>query len=135
MSRILVDTNVFVSALVFGGKPTLVLQAVEAFGIELVISDELESELSDTLTGKFGWTLKRVNEVRQRLLRDAYRVTPTPLTGIVRDQGDDDVLGAAIAAKASLIVTGVKDLLALDSFQGIRIVTPAMFIQLVATRP
>jgi putative PIN family toxin of toxin-antitoxin system len=133
LSRILVDTNVFVSALVFGGKPTLVLQAVEAFGIELVISDELESELSDTLTGKFGWTLGRVNEVRQRLLRDAYRVTPTPLTGIVRDQGDDHVLAAAIAAKASLIVTGDKDLLALDSFQGIRIVTPAMFIQ--ATRP
>lgn len=135
MSRILVDTNVFVSALVFGGKPTLVLQAVEACGIELVISDELEFELSDTLTGKFGWTSGRVDEVRQRLLRDAYRVTPTALTGIVRDQGDDHVLGAAIAAQASLIVTGDKDLLALDSFQGIRIVTPSTFIQLVATRP
>jgi len=73
-----------------------------------------------------------VGEVRHRLFHDARRVTP-PLTGVVRDQGDDHVLAVAIACGASLIVTGDKDLLSLGDFRGICIVTPSMFIDLLTT--
>lgn len=134
MSRVLVDTNVFVSALVFGGKPAIVLQLIEAAGIEIAISDELESELVETLTGKFGWSPERVNEARDRLWHNAFRVAPAPLAGVVRDQGDDHILAAAIASGASLIVTGDKDLLSLGHFRGVRILAPSTFIELL-TRP
>jgi hypothetical protein len=69
VTGIVIDTNVLVSAVVFGGKPMLALQLVEALGIELAISNELESELSETLTGKFGWASEQVTDVCDRLFR------------------------------------------------------------------
>jgi putative PIN family toxin of toxin-antitoxin system len=127
---VLVDTNVFVSALVFGGKPAIALQMIEALGIEIAISAELESELVETLRDKFGWSAERVNEARDRLWRNARHVVPAPLAGVVRDPGDDHVVAAALASGASLIVTGDKDLLSLSQFRGIRIVAPSTFIEL-----
>ena len=124
MTRIVIDTNVLVSAVVFGGKPMQALQLVEALGIELTISNELECELSETLTGKFGWASQQVTDVCDRLFRNASRIKPIPRKGIVRDAGDDHVLALAIASGASLIVTGDKDLLSLGSYRGIDIVTP-----------
>jgi len=67
MSPVVVDTNVIVSALVFGGKPAIALQLIDVLGIEIATSAELESELVDTLSDKFGWSPERVGEVRHRL--------------------------------------------------------------------
>jgi predicted nucleic acid-binding protein len=72
-----------------------------------------------------------VTDICDRLFRNASRIKPIPLTGIVRDAGDDHVLALAIASGASLIVTGDKDLLSLGSYRGIDIVTPSKFIELV----
>lgn len=72
MIRIVIDTNVYISALVFDGKPAIVLQLAEALGIELVTSLELESELVGTLTSKFGWSAQRVREATERLWERAH---------------------------------------------------------------
>lgn len=129
MIRIVIDTNVYISALVFDGKPAIVLQLAEALGIELVTSLELESELVETLTSKFGWAAQRVREATERLWERAHWVSPEPLSGIVRDPNDNHVLAAAAAAGSQFIVTGDRDLLALTSFQGVRILTPTAFLE------
>jgi hypothetical protein len=54
VTRILIDTNVYVPAVIFGGKPALVLQLAELPGIELAVSAELDAEFPETLAGKFG---------------------------------------------------------------------------------
>lgn len=126
--RILVDTNVYVSALVFGGRPALALQQAEARGIQLVASRELESELVETLTDKFGWSTEQVREACDRLWHSAYWSSPEPLTDIVRDADDNHVIAAALEAGAQYIVTGDRDLLTLGSFRGIPILTPAAFL-------
>jgi len=128
VNRIPVDTNVYISAVVFGGKPALVLQIADSLGIELAVSAELEAEFRETLAGKFGWPADRIDEVCGRLWAQAHWVEPAPLSGIVRDSADDHVLAAAIAAGVKLIVTGDSDLLVLEVFQGIHIVTPAAFL-------
>jgi uncharacterized protein len=127
VNRILADTNVYISAVVFGGKPALVLQIADSLGIELAVSAELEAEFRETLSGKFEWPADRVDEVCGRLWAQAHWVKPAPLSGVVRDSGDDHIL-AAIAAGVKLILTGDSDLLALEVFQGIHMVTPAAFL-------
>jgi putative PIN family toxin of toxin-antitoxin system len=134
VNRVLIDTNVFISALVFGGKPAAVFELIHALGIEIVTSAELESELVETLTRKFGWSRARVHDARDMLLRDAYCADPSPLGRVVRDSGDDHILAAAVAAGADFIVTGDNDLLSLGTFQGIRIIRPSAFIQLLMDR-
>jgi uncharacterized protein len=122
--RVIVDTYVVVSALVFGGKPAAVLQLIEAAEIELVVSAELEAELVETLTDKFGWPAGRVRDACGRIFEKACRVDPAPLHGVVRDRDDDHVIAAAVEADADAIVTGDQDLLTLREFRRIRVVTP-----------
>lgn len=135
MKRVLVDINVLISALVFGGKPATVLQAIEMLGIELVVSDELGAELAETLTDRFGWTPREAAEAGERIFQRACRVAPRLLKGIVRDSADDHVVSAALQGKAAAIVTGDKDLLALGEFRGIATLTPAGFLARLAERP
>jgi predicted nucleic acid-binding protein len=54
MIRAVIDTNVYVSALVFGGKPAAVLQLAESGAFEVVVSVTIKAELTETLVGKFG---------------------------------------------------------------------------------
>jgi predicted nucleic acid-binding protein len=59
-------------------------------------------------------------------------VTDLPLvTGVVRDPNDDMVVACALAANADFIVTRDKDLLSLGTYEGIRIVTPRQFLDLL----
>jgi predicted nucleic acid-binding protein len=85
-------------------------------------------ELSETLVTKFGWPEDRVEEARERIFRNAWRVEPRCLSGVVRDCGDEHVIAAALEADARLIVMGDKDLLVLFEFRGVQIVTPAVFL-------
>jgi putative PIN family toxin of toxin-antitoxin system len=128
--RIVVDTNVYISALVFGGKPAFVLQAAEARGIQLVASRGIESELVETLTDKFGWSIQQIQWACERLWREAYWSAPAePPPVVARDADDYHVLAASLESGARFIVTGDRDLLALESINGISILTPAAFLE------
>jgi hypothetical protein len=67
MIRAVVDTNVYVSALVFGGVPALALQLAELGAFQLVASREIREELVATLTGKFGWSKDRAESACREL--------------------------------------------------------------------
>lgn len=129
MRRVCFDTNVYVSALVFGGRPRVALQKAEAAGLQIVAWEELRGELSEVLAEKFGWSLERVEGVCSWLWDGAVWVEPEALSGITRDEADHHVLGAALAAGAAWIVTGDADLLSLGAFRGIAILTPAGFLE------
>ena len=62
------------------------------------------------------------------LLRSAHLVEITESIRACRDPKDDQVLELAVSGRADWIITGDADLLALDPFRGIRIVTPTDFI-------
>lgn len=129
MKRVCLDTNVYISALVFGGKPRVVLQVVELAGVQIVAWGELQAEIGEVLVEKFGWSLERVEGACSLLWEGAVWVEPEALSGITRDAADHHVLGAALAAGAEWIVTGDADLLSLRAFRGIGILTPAGFLE------
>ena len=56
MTRIVVDTNVYISALVFGGVPQRVFELIESLGHGLCISQPIMDEVAQVLARKFGWT-------------------------------------------------------------------------------
>ena len=132
MIRAVVDTNVYVSALVFGGKPAAVLQLAEAGAFQLVASAEIREELLATLTEKFGWSNDRAEGACRELWDEACWVVPPQDVHASRDPGDDFILACALESQAAFVISGDLDLLALHPFRGVAIVTPAAFLERIA---
>ncbi len=139
--RLVADTNVVVSGLLWLGNPGHLLEAA-AFGrVTLYTSPVLLAELSATLNtpklirpiARSGLTL---DDLLGRYLNVAIVVQPVAVPRVVPDDVDDDqVLACALAANAELIVSGDKHLLSLGSqYQGIPIVTPAQAAELIGSR-
>ncbi|HEY1341546.1 MAG TPA: putative toxin-antitoxin system toxin component, PIN family [Bryobacteraceae bacterium] len=128
MIRAVVDTNLYVSALVFGGKPAAVIQLADEGAFELVVCAQIRDELAATLTRKFGWSSDRVRHASDVLWNRASWVVPPQLPPASRDRDDDFILACALEAGAGFVVTGDQDLLALHPFRGIAVFTPADFL-------
>lgn len=95
---------------------------------ELVISDFIAEELGRKLRDKFNFPESEVRQLRRLLGSIATAVVPTDLPArVCRDASHIPVLGTAVAARASVLVTVDKDLLALGEFQGIAIIKPGEF--------
>ncbi|MCZ7588696.1 MAG: putative toxin-antitoxin system toxin component, PIN family [Gaiella sp.] len=128
--RVVADTNVLVSALIFpGGAPESVYRLALEGRIELVTSRPLLAELGRVLTAKFGWGAERTEEAVAEVIRLVELVEPRqPVAEIEADPADDRVLEAAEEGHANAIVSGDRHLLALGSWRGIRIESPASFL-------
>jgi putative PIN family toxin of toxin-antitoxin system len=124
---VVLDTNVIVAALVAKGLCHEVV--VRALGTgSVVTSPALLDELERTLRAKFTIGPAATAFLEQLRLR-VHLVVPTPLAAPVsRDADDDVVLATAVAASATVIVTGDLDLLIMRSYRGIEIVTPREFL-------
>jgi putative PIN family toxin of toxin-antitoxin system len=125
--RIVLDTNVLIAALISQGVCSDLLEHC-ALNHVLVTSDFILGELHEHLVKKFKYDANEANEALVLLRSQMEHVTPIPLENqICRDADDDQVLGTAIAGKATCIVTGDSDLLVLQRCKDIKIVSPANF--------
>lgn len=122
MSRILLDTNVLVSAFGFGGRPRALLDDAIDGAHDLVTSPALLAELAKTLSRVLGMDDAHMRETIDLLIRIADIVEPTERLAVCRDPADDRVLECAVAGDVEMIVTGDEDLLCLEEYDGIRIV-------------
>jgi putative PIN family toxin of toxin-antitoxin system len=133
---VVVDSSVWVSALHFAlrrGPPRLAIErAVRDHTI--AICPPIDEEILRVLTLKFGWRAADVSAAMAAILPLPLRVSVSGALRICRDPNDDMVIECAVVSEASCIVTGDKDLLALDSYRGIRIVTAADFLALDVQR-
>jgi putative PIN family toxin of toxin-antitoxin system len=128
--RIVIDTNLLVSAYISPGTPRRLLEAAFDGAFELCTSETLLAELLDVL-GRAHIALRMQRAGRnatadmQDLRRIALVVAPQAVPHVVASDSDDDhVLAAALAAGADLIASGDRrDLLPLGSYEGIPIIT------------
>ncbi len=125
--RVVFDTNVLISALVYGGPPRDLLIRVFRGETTLVTSTALLNELEEVLVVRFAHDASLARTVRAEIELLAEVVDVSELARVARDPDDDAVLAVAIAGEASAIVTGDRDLLVLAEHHGIRIVTPRDF--------
>jgi putative PIN family toxin of toxin-antitoxin system len=137
--RLVVDTNVLVSAFLWQGTPGRLIELAGEKEVQLFTSRALLDELTATLqkrklaksvaaTGLS--TDQMLSNYRRLAALVAARMLAQPVS---RDAEDDAVLACARAARADLIITGDDDLLVLRRFEGIAIVSPAQALDRIGT--
>jgi uncharacterized protein len=129
--RIVVDTNVFVSAaLKDKSLPALAVHLVGQRGT-LLKSTATERQLFEVLTRPYLASLisPATHDWLKKILATAEAVNIVERISACRDPTDDKFLELAVNGNADLIVSGDADLLALNPFRGIPILPPATFVQ------
>ncbi len=129
--RVVVDTNVFVSALVFGGKPRDVTDLIGKKKVTLVVSEEIMTELRRIVIAKFPAHLIKLEQLEKLLRKYAQWVKlGTASVTISRDADDNKFIETAILGNCTYIVSGDKDLLDIGAYQSVAILTPAQFLNI-----
>lgn len=128
--RVVLDTNVIVSALTFGGKPRQITQSVIKRQLMAITSPILINELLEVLAVKFFYPQPILDLVEKKIKKYFQVVRPVKKIKILLDDPDNRVLEAAMAGNCQFIITGDKELLKLRSYRQIQIITPDKFLQL-----
>jgi putative PIN family toxin of toxin-antitoxin system len=129
--RIVVDTNVALSGLLWRGPPRRILDLVRQQAVTLCTSATLVAELAEVIARpKFRGRVQAAGLSAALLVQDYARIAefvePDRLDAPAsRDPDDDDVLACALAARADFIVSGDRDLLELGAFRNVPILSPA----------
>lgn len=128
--RIVLDTNVLISAILFGGLPRRVLEMVIDGAIDCTLSFAILDELRDVLQRpKFGFTPEQAITVLDELVAVCEIVNPARnIRTIKTDPDDNRILECAVEAHADCIVSGDSHLLDLGRYRGIPITNPADFL-------
>ena len=128
--RVVADTNVLVSALIFpGGAPEAIYRLALEGRIELLTSRPLLAELGRVLSERFGWEAARAEEAVAQIIGIAELVEPEKAVAeIEADPADNRVLEAAAEGGADAIVSGDRHLTALRSWRTIAIQRPSAFL-------
>ena len=131
---IVLDTNVIISALLFGGNPRMVLERVLTQTVRMSVSRKILDEVVGVLQGrKFRYPHEVALSIVRELESISDLVAPVRrIQAISVDPYDNMVLECAVTADADYIVSGDAHLLKLKEFEGIRIVTSAEFLGYVA---
>lgn len=127
-TRVVLDTNILISALVYGGNPQDLLELIVVKQITGVTSLSLLVELIETLAKKFNFSPEKVHQVEGKIKKSFEFVYPVKALNVVRDEDDNKVLEAAVEGRCNFIITGDRDLLELGQFQKIQIMTPVQFL-------
>jgi len=128
---VVIDTNVWISALQFARRRGTPTRALEKAMSEDVIAtcDEVDAEIVRVLTEKFFWEQSRAGAALKTILARGIRVKIRGAVKECRDPHDDMFLECAALAKADLLVGGDKDLLTLGTYKGTRIITPSEYLR------
>lgn len=123
--RIVFDTNVYISAALFGRRAEIVMKLASAGQVHLITSEVILAELSRKLLGKLAWSDDQT-QLFAEMIRDLAEIVDPDITlDVVPDDEDDNrIVECAVVGQAELIVTFDKDLLRLKAYETIGIITP-----------
>lgn len=128
--RLVADTNVYISALNFGGTAEEILVLGRAQGFQLCISPSILKEIEGVLIWKFKWSAKRVRQALAVIQEFTELVHPRETIHVITaDEADNRILECALEAKADVVITGDDHLQQLKTFRGISILSPRAFLE------
>jgi putative PIN family toxin of toxin-antitoxin system len=132
MLRIVFDSNVYISALLFKGIPGKILDMALKKEVILITSDEIVIETVRILREKFKWPEHNIDKFVNRLSDISENIRLAIKLNVIKErESDNRVLECAVSGEASLIVSGDKHLLKLKRYKNIPIVRPIYLTYLI----
>jgi uncharacterized protein len=138
MYKIVLDANVFVSAVIKGqSNPGRILDLVRKEKALLVLSPDILLEIATVLTYPklrkiHGLSLKEIKSHVKRLESISKTVIPAQHIDIIKEDPSDNIyLECAVEGEADFIISGDHHLTDLKSYAGVRIVNPAAFLTIL----
>jgi putative PIN family toxin of toxin-antitoxin system len=128
MLRVVIDTNVIISALNFGGRPKDVLEMARKNLVRNLTSAFILHEVKHVLTGKFAWPPEIAMEVIQALQEVSELIEPLETLSVISYLPDNRILECAVEGQADFIISGDHHLTGLKIYKNITISTPAAFL-------
>lgn len=130
MHKVVIDANVILSGVLFGGKPALLLDAIQKQKFTLCLSEKLCDEIFDKLTNKFHVDINILNQVSTILsFGDFYM--PVKTVQFPLDPDDEYLLELAESCKAHYLITGdKKHILPLKKWESTKIISPSEAIDM-----
>jgi putative PIN family toxin of toxin-antitoxin system len=126
------DTNIYISALEFGGLPLRLLHMAVDGQIEIAISEPIIAETGRVMHEKFGRTEERLAEFEAWIRSFTRLVTPTQRLDVIKeDPPDNRIIECAEASGSEYIVSGDKDLHRLGQYGGARVLTVSQMLDAV----
>ena len=122
-TKVVLDTNVLISGILFGGNPRQILELVIQGKIDAYISTAIFTEFKEVLLRpKFGLTLEKCFLIAKGVEDIFCFVFPQITVDLIMDDPDDNIiLECALAANVKYLITGDPHLLNLETFEKINI--------------
>ena len=132
MLKVVIDTNVFISALYLPeSRPAGVVLLARRRKIHNFISPQILKEVERIIKKKLLWDNAKTQSAVRRIMNFSEEVQPQERLAIIADDPDNRILECAVAGQADFIISGDHHLLDLENYHGIKIVTPARFLELI----
>jgi putative PIN family toxin of toxin-antitoxin system len=128
--KVVLDTNVLVSATLSDGPPYHILKLAEEDAITSVTSPGIIEETRDVLSrDRVPFADDQVDDFVEKVLSVSRLVAPETNLHVIEDDPDDDmIVECAVAADADYIISGDSHLLELEQYDGIPVISPADFL-------
>lgn len=136
MPKAVLDVNVWVSALLWGGKPAQIIKAAENHQITIFLSEEIVQELSQVLAyPKIRKIIEAEGLSHQDLMETVLKIgkfvgATEKVNVVLEHHADDKFIECALSAKADYIISGDKHLLKIANYKKIRLLSVNEFLQL-----
>jgi len=129
MLRVVLDTNIYISALIFGGLPEQLIFLAKQGAFENFTSPAITKEIRSVLVRqKFAWSKAEAQTAIDEILSFSIEVRPKKrIKDVIVDDADHRILECAEAADADYIISGDNDLLRVKRFGRTFIVSPSDF--------
>ncbi len=129
MLKVVLDTNIIVSALNFAGNPAKVFDLALEGEIGNITSEPIITEVRKILVRKFSWQPGEAEDAGTLLGLFSKIVNPQKRLKVISHEPDNRILECAVAGQADFIISGDKHLLNLKTFEGIVIMNPGDFLK------
>ena len=127
--KVVLDTNIYISAILFGGNPERIRKLSKEKELEILISETMIAEVAEVLRKKFNWESWQISQIIDEIRETATLIIPKQTISIIKkDEDDNRILECSVEGKAQYIVSGDKHLLSLKEYQSVKILSPAEFL-------